>query len=178
MNEDKIEQQSEPKSEPKAEPNSEIKVEPKPEIKPEPKPEPKILKILVVDDDPQIRRLIKVTLQNKFNFDIIEAENGATAHQKIESEKPFLVILDVMMPELNGIELLEKLKANDETKDVPIIICSAVNDRNKVVELFGKGVADYIVKPINPIILVNKITQYIKIYLEKVIKKGPETKQP
>lgn len=143
------------------------------ENKQEPKEEPKKIKILVVDDDPQIRRLIKVTLQSKFNFEIIEAENGYTALQKIETEKPFLVILDIMMPELNGIELIEKLKTNEETKDVPVIICSAVNDRARVVELFSKGVADYIVKPINPIILANKITQYIKIYLDKVIHKGP-----
>lgn len=135
--------------------------------------QPKKIKILVVDDDPQIRRLIKITLESKFNFQIIEAENGMIALKKIETERPFLVMLDIMMPELNGIELIEKLKSNEETKDVPIIICSAVNDRNKVVELFSKGVADYIIKPINPIILANKITQYIKIYLEKVIKKGP-----
>ena len=143
------------------------------ESKTEVNTQPKKIKILVVDDDPQIRRLIKVTLQSKFNFEILEAENGLAALQKIEIEKPFLVMLDIMMPELNGIELIEKLKANEETKDVPIIICSAVNDRNKVIELFNKGVADYIVKPINPIILSNKITQYIKIYLDKIIKKGP-----
>jgi PleD family two-component response regulator len=143
------------------------------ESKTEVNTQPKKIKILVVDDDPQIRRLIKVTLQSKFNFEILEAENGLAALQKIETEKPFLVMLDIMMPELNGIELIEKLKANEETKDVPIIICSAVNDRNKVIELFNKGVADYIVKPINPIILSNKITQYIKIYLDKIIKKGP-----
>ena len=146
------------------------------ETKTEPVNEPKKIKILVVDDDPQIRRLVKVTLQSKFNFEILEAENGVTALQKIETEKPFLVILDIMMPELNGLELIEKLKSNEAIKDVPIIMCSAVNDRGKVVELFAKGVADYIVKPINPIILSNKITQYIKIYLEKMIKKGPETK--
>ena len=139
-------------------------------------PTQKKIKILVVDDDPQIRRLIRATLQSKFNFDILEAENGATAYQKIEAEKPFLVILDIMMPELNGLELIEKMKQNEETKDVPVIMCSAINDREKVVELFSKGVADYIVKPINPIILVNKITQYIKIYLEKVIRKGTEQK--
>ncbi|HQJ75775.1 MAG TPA: response regulator [Bacteroidota bacterium] len=143
------------------------------ESKTEVNTQPKKIKILVVDDDPQIRRLIKVTLQSKFNFEILEAENGLAALQKIEIEKPFLVMLDIMMPELNGIELIEKLKANEETKDVPIIICSAVNDRSKVIELFNKGVADYIVKPINPIILSNKITQYIKIYLDKIIKKGP-----
>ncbi len=137
------------------------------------KAEPRKIKILVVDDDPQIRRLVKVTLQSKFNFEILEAENGAQALLKIENEKPFLVILDIMMPELNGIELIEKLKSNEDTKDVPVIICSAVNDRSRVVELFSKGVADYIVKPINPIILANKITQYIKIYLDKIIKKGP-----
>ncbi|HEY9187760.1 MAG TPA: response regulator [Ignavibacteria bacterium] len=143
------------------------------ESKTEVNTQPKKIKILVVDDDPQIRRLIKVTLQSKFNFEILEAENGLAALQKIEIEKPFLVMLDIMMPELNGIELIEKLKANEETKDVPIIICSAVNDRSRVIELFNKGVADYIVKPINPIILSNKITQYIKIYLDKIIKKGP-----
>jgi len=145
------------------------------ETKTEVKTQPKKIKILVVDDDPQIRRLIKVTLQSKFDFEILEAENGLTALQKIETERPFLVMLDIMMPELNGIELIEKLKANEDTKDVPIIICSAVNDRGKVIELFNKGIADYIVKPINPIILSNKITQYIKIYLDKIIKKGPAT---
>jgi two-component system alkaline phosphatase synthesis response regulator PhoP/two-component system response regulator VicR len=131
----------------------------------------KKIKILVVDDDPHIRRLIRIILENKFSFQIIEAEDGRQALISIKQDKPFLIVLDVMMPEIDGFQVLKEIRKEEETKDLPVLICSAINERNKVLELYNQGIIDYIVKPINPVTFNNKITQYLKIYLSKIIKK-------
>ena len=133
--------------------------------------EKKKIKILVVDDDPHIRRLIRIILENKFSFQIIEAEDGRQALISIKQDKPFLIVLDVMMPEVDGFQVLKEIRQEEETKDLPVLICSAINERNKVLELYNQGIIDYIVKPINPVTFNNKITQYLKIYLSKIIKK-------
>jgi CheY-like chemotaxis protein len=131
----------------------------------------KKLKVLIVDDDPQIRRLIRLILESRFTFTVIEAEDGVKALARIKSDMPFLVILDVMMPEMDGIQVLKEIRKNEELKTLPVIICSAVSERSKVLELYNEGIADYIIKPINPIVFSNKVTQYLKQHLEKIIKK-------
>jgi CheY-like chemotaxis protein len=133
--------------------------------------EVKKLKVLVVDDDPQIRRLIRLILESRFTFTVLEAEDGVKALNRIESDMPFLVILDIMMPEMDGIQVLKEIRKRDEWKDLPVIVCSAVSERSKVLELYNSGIADYIIKPINPIVFSNKVTQYLKQHLERIIKK-------
>jgi DNA-binding response OmpR family regulator len=76
-------------------------------------------------------------------------------------------MLDVM-PEMDGIQMLTEIRSKEETKEMPVIICSAVSDKNKVIELFNQGIGDYILKPIKPIILVNKIAGYLREYLSKL----------
>jgi two-component system, OmpR family, response regulator len=133
--------------------------------------EVKKLKVLVVDDDPQIRRLIRLILESRFTFTVLEAEDGVKALARIDMDMPFLVILDIMMPEMDGIAVLKEIRKKEELKDLPVIICSAVSERSKVLELYSEGIADYIIKPINPIVFSNKVTQYLKQHLEKIIKK-------
>jgi CheY-like chemotaxis protein len=132
--------------------------------------EVKSTKVLVVDDDPHIRRLMKIILENKFSFQILEAENGKQALTSIRLDKPFLVILDIMMPEMDGYQVLREIRNDDDTKDLPVLICSAINERNKILELHNQGIVDYIVKPLNPITFNNKVAQYLKLYLAKMMK--------
>jgi CheY-like chemotaxis protein len=131
----------------------------------------KKLKILIVDDDPQIRRLIKLLLDKRFSFIILEAGDGKQALSMIEQENPFLVILDIMMPELDGIEALKIIRAKEEWKKLPVIICSAINEREKILLLYNQGIVDYIIKPINPTVFGNKITNYLKSYLSQALDK-------
>jgi CheY-like chemotaxis protein len=130
-------------------------------------------KVLIVDDDETNLRLLRGILQSKFSFEIIEAKNGRIALEMIKEKKPFMVILDVMMPEMDGIQALEEIRKNEETKDLPVIICSAVSEKTKIVTLFNQGIVDYILKPIKPILLVNKIKDYLRAYLTKVISVVP-----
>jgi threonine synthase len=81
--------------------------------------------IALVDDSPDARRLIRRILQSQGNFIIHEAENGKLAIQLIEKEHPDLIILDLMMPEMDGFAVLDALKARPETADIPVIVSTA-----------------------------------------------------
>jgi two-component system alkaline phosphatase synthesis response regulator PhoP len=135
------------------------------------KVEAKKIKILIVDDEESFRRLLRGILESKFDFEIIEAVDGKKALEKAHAEKPFLIILDIMMPEMDGLQFLQEIRKSQELSDLPVIICSAINERSKVVDLFNQRIVDYIVKPIKPIIFVNKIKTYLAEYLSKITKK-------
>ena len=122
------------------------------------------VKILVVDDDPEISLLIKIILQkeNK-DFDIITANDGSYALEKVISEKPDLVLLDVDMPEINGLEVLDRIKDNPATKRIPVIMVTAKSNARDFEEAMEKKADWYIVKPFKQDHLLEKI----KYLLEK-----------
>ena len=102
-------------------------------------------KILIVDDVVSNVLLLKVLLKN-LNYQIATANDGLQALSAVETEKPDLILLDVMMPGLNGFEVAEKLKENPETRDIPIIFLTALNATSDVVRGFEtfpqRGTAD------------------------------------
>jgi len=101
-------------------------------------------KILVVDDDPDIRYAIQEGFFTE--YDIISADSGKKCFRYLESKKPDLILLDIMMPEMSGWEVIRRLKDNENWKDIPIIIITARND--VVVENAGGFYADdLILKP-------------------------------
>jgi DNA-binding response OmpR family regulator len=128
-------------------------------------------KILIAEDEPHILELIKFTLSD--SFEILEAEDGEQALKVIEENKdnpPDLVLLDVMMPRMNGYEVCEKLKSNTETKDIIITMLSAKGQIQERMEGMRKGADHYITKPFDPIalkeqleIIVNKKNRRDKI---------------
>ena len=103
-------------------------------------------KILIVDDVVSNVLLLKVLLKN-LNYQIATANDGLQALSAVETEKPDLILLDVMMPGLNGFEVAEKLKENPETRDIPIIFLTALNATSDVVRGFKAGANDFISKP-------------------------------
>lgn len=103
-------------------------------------------KILTVDDSRTIRMIVKKAFQ-QYNCDIVEAENGIEGLALAAKEKPDLIILDITMPVMTGIEMLEKLKENPELKDIPVIMLTAESGRDNVMSIVKMGVRDYIVKP-------------------------------
>lgn len=103
------------------------------------------IKLLVVEDDPKLRSFIKNILENDYH--ILEAENGAIGYQMIIDENPDFIISDIMMPELNGIELLKKIRTNIETSHVPIILLTAKANIESQLEGLSYGADDYITKP-------------------------------
>ena len=102
-------------------------------------------KVLLVDDAAFMRMMIKDVL-TKNGFEVVgEAENGAIAVDKYNELSPDLVIMDITMPELNGIEALKKIKAKNA--DAKVIMCSAMGQQSMVIEAIQAGAKDFIVKP-------------------------------
>ena len=114
-------------------------------------------KVLFVDDSPTMRRIIKNSLQKIGFNEMIEAENGVDALQKIEGEDVGLILSDWNMPEMNGKQLVEELKSNDKYKKIPIIMITTRGMKEDVITAVKLGVAGYVVKPFTPEVLKGKI---------------------
>jgi len=104
-----------------------------------------------------MRRIIKNSLQKIGFNELIEAENGVDALDKIEGEDVGLILSDWNMPEMNGKQLVESLKSNDKYKDIPIIMITTRGMKEDVITAVKLGVAGYVVKPFTPDILKGKI---------------------
>ncbi len=118
-------------------------------------------KILIVDDEEDILQLLKYNLE-KNKFEVITAKNGYEALQKIES-KPDLVILDLMMPIIDGFETLKKIKENDALKNIPVILLTAKATESNEIASLDIGASDFIQKPVT----INKLIARIKANLRK-----------
>lgn len=119
-------------------------------------------KILVVDDD-LANRIILTGILKKANYEVIQAENGLAGLDKAKHEKPDLVLLDILMPGMDGYEVCKKLKSDPETKSISIIFISALGndaDQAKGLEL---GAVDYIAKPISPPIVKARVNNYLRL---------------
>jgi len=114
--------------------------------------------ILVVDDDPKIRRLLKVELK-AHDYRYAEAANGAEALDQFEKKKPWLILLDLMLPDMDGLEVLQRIR---QRSPVPVVVVSAKHsdiDRIKGLQL---GADDYIVKPFNPEEVVERVKAVLR----------------
>ncbi|MBU1077625.1 MAG: response regulator [Spirochaetes bacterium] len=115
-----------------------------------------IKKILVADDDENIVELIREALTDE-GYSIISADNGLLASIKAKEDQPGLIILDLSLPRMDGLNVCKKLKAQDETKDIPILIISAQNKKEIVIELLKLGVKNFLAKPFNVDNLINRV---------------------
>lgn len=136
---------------------------------------PSEYKILIVDDVMSNVLLLKVLLTNE-KFAIATASNGHQALEQVEKERPDLVLLDVMMPDLSGFEVAQRLKSNPETADVPIIFLTALNSTTDIVKGFQVGANDFISKPFNKEELIIRVTHQISLVAAKrlILKKTDE----
>jgi DNA-binding response OmpR family regulator len=107
--------------------------------------ESKIQKILIVDDEPSFRVFYRDML-NMAGFNVIEAEDGEAGWAMIQAEKPDMILLDVIMPKLGGLDVLKNIRANDETKETPVIILSAMGTKEDVKKGLDLGANDYLQK--------------------------------
>jgi two-component system, sensor histidine kinase and response regulator len=122
--------------------------------------------ILVVDDTPANLRLLCEILDNK-GFRVREVPNGNLALKVAEKEKPDLILLDIMMPDMDGFEVCRLIKENQNLKDVPIIFISALNDTIDIVKAFKVGAADYITKPFRAEEVKARVTTHLKLYQQR-----------
>ena len=117
-------------------------------------------KVLLVDDEAFNLDFLQQALEDE-NYEISIAADGQEALNKIKSEKPDLVLLDLMMPVLDGFEVLKQVKADDNLRDTPIIIISAEHDSKSVVKGIKQGAEDYMTKPITAANLLKKVKEYL-----------------
>ena len=103
-------------------------------------------RLLVVEDDPDIRELLTYNLSRE-GFEVKHADNGATGLQMSLNEQFDLMILDLMLPNLSGIEVCKKLRENSDTKNLPVIMLTAKGEETDIVFGLGVGADDYMVKP-------------------------------
>ncbi len=103
-------------------------------------------KILVIDDDNAINELIKINLELEGHV-VLQAFDGIQGYALCKQELPALVVLDVMMPEVDGFTVAQRIRKNEETKDTPILMLTALSQLNDKVTGFDIGVDDYLVKP-------------------------------
>lgn len=111
-------------------------------------------KILAVDDEKHIVRLVQVNLERQ-GYEVVTANDGKEALKKVEEEQPDLVVLDVMMPYMDGFEVLQNLRRNASTRDIPVIMLTAKAQDADVFKGWQSGVDCYLTKPFNPMELVS-----------------------
>ena len=100
--------------------------------------------VLVVDDDHKILRLLRTTLTPEFQ--VVQAERGADALEILERQRPDIMVLDIIMPGMDGLEVLRTIRSHPMHKDLPIIVYSARDDAETIDEAFKSGAQDYLVK--------------------------------
>ncbi len=118
-------------------------------------------KILIADDEPDILEFLSYNLK-KEGYDVVTAEDGLQAVNKAKTEKPDVIILDIMMPNLDGIGACEHLRGLSEFKNTIIVFLTALGDERSEVKGFDAGADDYIIKPIKPKILTSRIKALLR----------------
>ena len=121
------------------------------------------MKFLVVDDSSTMRKIISKTILAIGPAEIVEAENGIDALKKIKEHSAGfdLVMLDINMPQVDGITTLKQLKAMDQTKGIPVIMCTSEAEKETVLECIKAGANDYVVKPFTKEVIAAKIEKLV-----------------
>ena len=125
------------------------------------------LKVLTVDDSKTIRMVVKKAFKT-YDCELFEGENGVEGLAAAAREKPDLIVLDITMPVMNGIEMLEKLKGESDLKDIPVIMLTAEAGKDNVMQIVKMGVKDYMVKPFKGEELIERATSLVKLEPKKV----------
>lgn len=120
-----------------------------------------VTRILMVDDQPSIIKMARVKLDKE--FEVYEANNGEEALKQALAVKPHLIILDVMMPKMDGFEVNRRLKENEQLKKIPVIMLTARGSFEDQSDALDAGIEEYVTKPFNP----QKLVDTVKEVLEK-----------
>lgn len=120
------------------------------------------MKVLVVDDDKTTRKMISLILNSK-GYEVVTAENGIEALQKLGIEDINLILTDMNMPYMDGIELVKQIRSSQERSNIPIVMITTEADEEEKIKAFEAGVDDYLVKPTTS----EEISQSIKKILKK-----------
>jgi CheY-like chemotaxis protein len=117
-------------------------------------------RLLLVDDSETVIQFEKLILRG-MGFDISVAKNGKLALEQVAAHRPDLILLDIMMPELDGVETLRCLKVNPDAKDIPVIMVTTKGDPEMIARATEAGCDDYITKPVDKMELLEKIRKHL-----------------
>jgi two-component system alkaline phosphatase synthesis response regulator PhoP len=120
------------------------------------------LRILIAEDERDIRELIVFTLHEVAGFDVHEAVNGIDALEKVSQVMPDLVLMDVRMPKMNGYEACEKMKKDPALRDIPVVFLSAKGQESEIKTGLKMGAEAYILKPFSPDELIGQVEMIMK----------------
>ena len=123
-------------------------------------------KILTVDDSKTIRMIVKKAFKH-FDCELMEAENGVEGLSLAAKEKPDLIVLDITMPVMNGIEMLEKMQGEIGLKNIPVIMLTAESSKDNVLQIVKMGVKDYMVKPFKGEQLIERVKSVLNLKPKK-----------
>ncbi len=121
-----------------------------------------MVKILVAEDETDIRELIAFSLINIGGFDVVKAKNGAEAVEKAKAEQPDLILMDVRMPQMTGYEACAELKKIPETQEIPVVFLSAKGQDQEIQQGLKLGAIEYILKPFAPDELTDQVREILK----------------
>ncbi len=120
------------------------------------------MRILIVDDHEPMRKILKNILRKIGFDDMDEAADGREALSRLKEKRFDLVLLDWNMPNMNGAEVIKQMKADENLKNIPVIMVTAETSKEKVIEAIKLGISEYIVKPFTPETLKKKIESVTK----------------
>jgi len=115
------------------------------------------LRILLIEDDPDIQRMVQLSLKFQGGHEVSVASGVQEGIEKAEREKPDLILLDVMMPEMDGYETCRRLKANPATASIPVVFLSARAQQSEIEKGRSLGAIGYLVKPFDPMTLSDQL---------------------
>ena len=118
--------------------------------------------VLIADDNEDNRFTLSMRLESCGYSNVVTAENGREALEKMRAGPVDLVLLDIMMPELDGYGVLEEIRADTALRDIPVVVISALEDINSVVRCIELGATDYLTKPFNPVLLKARVDSCIE----------------
>lgn len=117
-------------------------------------------KILVVDDDPEIRQFLAIIMQDT-SWEVLFADGAATGLRLAAEKTPDLILLDIFMPEMDGLEVLQHLRREPATEKVPVLILTAADKEDQLDKAVARGANDYLTKPVNIIRLYKTIDKLL-----------------
>jgi two-component system alkaline phosphatase synthesis response regulator PhoP len=132
------------------------------------------MKILVVDDEADIRELVRLNLARE-GYEVLDCESGEQALSMARSKSPDLIVLDLMLPGIDGLEVCKKLKADPKTAPIPIVILTAKGEEADVVAGLEVGADDYVAKPFSGKVLVARVRRLLRRAAQTVDEQGAFT---
>ena len=118
-------------------------------------------KILFIEDDPLLVKIYSTRLSAD-GFEVLSAENGEAGLQVAETQVPDLIVLDIMMPRLDGFSVLEKLRQSEKTRNTPILVYSNLGQEDEIVRAKKMGATDFVIKAnLSPTEMINKIKEHL-----------------